>query len=72
MSSDRIQTCARDEDKYDLELRFEPKHRSGIQQSKEYHIFGMHICMTSTAYGLWNGHVHDKYSFIPLGNLVSP
>ena len=47
-----IKTC----DKYDLELRFKPKHRSKIQQAKANHTFQK-----------WDRQMKGKFGFIPRG-----
>ena len=52
-----IETC----DKYDLELRFKPKHRSKIQQAK-----------ASPTFKKWDHQIKGKFGFIPLGDLVLP
>ena len=49
------------EDKYDLELRFKPKHRQRITDSK-----------TCNTFKKWDQQVEDKYGFIPLGELHVP
>ena len=49
------------EDKYDLELRFKPKHRQRITESK-----------TCNTFKKWDQQTEDKYGFIPLGKLNVP
>ena len=49
------------EDKYDLELRFKPKHRQCITESK-----------TCDTFKKWDQQTEDKYGFIPLGELDVP
>ena len=49
------------EDKYDLELRFKPKHRQRIHEAKHIRTFTK-----------WDDQMEDKYGFIPLGDLVVP
>ena len=48
-------------DKYDLELRFRPRHREHIAAAKQ--------CDT---FKLWNDQTQDKFGFIPLGDLTLP
>ena len=49
------------EDKYDLELRFKPKHRQRISEAKSCNTFK-----------IWDQQMEDKYGFIPLGELNVP
>ena len=48
-------------DKYDLELRFKPRHREKIENAKNNGTFQR-----------WNKQASDKYRFIPLGDLIKP
>ena len=48
-------------DKYDLELRFKPRHREKIENAKNNGTFQR-----------WNTQASDKYEFIPLGDLIKP
>ena len=56
-----VEVAVRDEDKYDLQLRFRPKHRLKIQEAKDNHTFK-----------LWNEQMRDKYGIVPLGDLYLP
>ena len=44
-----------DLDKYELDLRFRPRHRHKIQEAKNCQIFK-----------LWDSQTQDKFGFIPL------
>ena len=48
-------------DKYDLELNFKPRHRQHIAEAKNKKTFQ-----------LWDKQTQDKYGFIPLGDQILP
>ena len=48
-------------DKYDLELRFKPRHREKIENAKD-----------NATFQRWNTQTSGKYGFIPLGGLTKP
>ena len=48
-------------DKYDLELRFRPRHRDQIASAKENYTFTR-----------WNSQTQEKFGFIPFGDLTLP
>ena len=48
-------------DKYDLELRFRPRHRQQIAAAA-----------TNSTFVSWNDQTQDKFGFIPLGDLTLP
>ena len=48
-------------DKYDLELRFRPRHRNQIAYAKE-----------NCTFTRWNNQTQEKFGFIPLGDLTLP
>ena len=52
-----IENC----DKYDLELRFKPKHWSKI-----------HLAKANSTFQKWDNQIKGKFGFIPLGDLVLP
>ena len=54
-------TLIETDEKYDLELRFKPRHRQQIGEAKSNPIFQ-----------LWDSQTKDKYGFIPLGDLKIP
>ena len=49
------------DDKYDLELKFKPRHRQRITEAKNNKMFQ-----------LWDIQTKDKYGFIPLGDQILP
>ena len=49
------------DEKYDLELRFKPRHRQQIGEAKNNQTFQS-----------WDNQMRDKYRFIPLGDLLVP
>ena len=55
------QLSTQSDDKYDLELRFKPKHRNAINSAKNNDTFKAWECQNT-----------GKYGFIPLGDLCCP
>ena len=48
-------------DKYDLELRFKPKHRNAV-----------HLAKNNATFKRWDDQTNTKYGFIPLGYFICP
>ena len=54
-------TLIETDEKYDLELRFKPRHRQHISEAK-----------SNSTFQSWDSQTRDKYGFIPLGDLIVP
>ena len=57
----RCEAVSCETDKYELDLRFKPRHRDIIASASECNTFKN-----------WNDQNHDKFGFIPLGDMTLP
>ena len=56
-----LQVSTHSVDKYDLELRFKPKHRNAV-----------HLAKNNATFKRWDDQTNTKYGFIPLGDFICP